>query len=148
MKKLINAKQALKLYNNNPNLNGGFGHDFGVLCQALDKHADNPKLSSFRYVFQGNHKNIQDTVHGGALATMIDVITTIGILRMTPNRTISISLNSEFMNVIKVGEEVEIDTEVCKIGKSVVFTECRIFIDPLNTRKLACKGSHIKAIIQ
>ena len=92
------------MYNNNPKLNGGFGHDFGVFCQALDKHTDNPKLSSFRYVFQDHQRNIQETVHGGALATMIDVITTVGILRITPNRTISISLNTEFMNVIRVGE--------------------------------------------
>lgn len=51
------------------------------------------------------------------------------------------------MNVIKVGEEVEIDTEVCKIGKNVVFTDCRIFTDISNKRKLACKGQHVKAII-
>jgi acyl-coenzyme A thioesterase PaaI-like protein len=51
-----------------------------------------------------NQKNIQETVHGGALATMIDVITTIGMLRMTVHRTISISINTEFLNVIKVGE--------------------------------------------
>ena len=94
MKRLISVKEALKLYNNNPHLNGGFGQDFGIKCTALDRHADNPKLSSFKYVFQGNHKNIQETVHGGALATMIDVITTVGILRMTSNRTISISLNT------------------------------------------------------
>lgn len=35
-----------------------------------------------------------------------------------------------------------------KIGKNIVFTECKIFIDPLVNRKLACKGQHIKAIIQ
>jgi hypothetical protein len=41
---------------------------------------------------------------------MIDVITTISMLRMTQMRTISISLSAEFLNVIKIGEEVEIDT--------------------------------------
>ena len=50
--------------------------------------------------------------------------------------------------MIKVGEEVEIDTEVSKIGKNIVFSDCRIYTDPLNKRKLACKGQHIKAIIQ
>ena len=94
MKRLLSAKEVLKLYNNNPKLIGGFGHDFGTKCTALDQHPDNPKLASFRYIFQDNHKNIQNTVHGGALATMIDVITTVGILRMTPNRTISISLTT------------------------------------------------------
>ena len=106
MKRLISAKEALQFYNDNPLLRGGFGVDFGTLCTALDKHAEEPKFASFRYVFPNHHRNIQATVHGGALATMIDVITTVGILRMTPNRTISISLNTEFLSVIKVGEEV------------------------------------------
>ena len=40
MKRLISAKEALRLYNNNPSLSGGFGVDFGTLCTALDKHAE------------------------------------------------------------------------------------------------------------
>lgn len=40
------------------------------------------------------HKNIQDTCHGGALGTLIDVATTVSILRMTAHRTISVSLNT------------------------------------------------------
>lgn len=46
------------------------------------------------YKVTQNHKNIQDTCHGGALATLIDVSTTVSILRMTPHRTISVSLNT------------------------------------------------------
>ena len=104
MRRIISVAEALKHYNNNPHLEGGFGADFGILCTAIDKHANEPKLASFKYTFPKHHRNIQETVHGGALATMIDVITTVGILRMTPNRTISISLNTEFLSVIKVGE--------------------------------------------
>ncbi len=65
---------------------------------------------------------------------------------MTPLRTISINLNTEFLRVIKVEEEIELETIVTKIGKNVVFSECHIFSDPRKSRKLACKGSHIKSI--
>lgn len=58
---------------------------------------------------------------------MVDVITTVAMLRVTPMRTISISLSTEFLNVVKMGEEVELDTEITKIGKNIVFSECRIF---------------------
>jgi acyl-coenzyme A thioesterase PaaI-like protein len=44
------------------------------------------------------------------------------MVRMTPLRTISINLNTEFLRVIKVEEEVEVYTEVTKIGKNVVFS--------------------------
>lgn len=103
MRRIISAAEALSHYNNNPKLAGGFGSDFGILCTAIDRHANEPKFASFKYIFPDHHRNIQETVHGGALATMVDVITTVGILRMTPNRTISISLNTEFLSVIKVG---------------------------------------------
>lgn len=75
-------------------------------------------------------------------------MTTVSILRVSPHRTISISLNTEFLNVIKVGEEVEVETEVSKIGRNIVFTDCRLFTDPHHKRKLACKGSHVKAVLQ
>lgn len=78
---------------------------------------------------------------------MIDVITTIAMTRMTANRTISISLTSEFLNVIKIGDQVEIDTEITKIGRNIVFSECRMFTDPLGKRKLSCRGQHIKSIL-
>lgn len=51
-------------------------------------------LGAYKFTFQPFHKNIQETVHGGALATMIDIATTISMLRLTKNRTISISLNT------------------------------------------------------
>jgi hypothetical protein len=42
-----------------------------------------------------------------------------------------------------------VETEITKIGKNIVYTDCRIFIDVRNLgkQKLACRGSHIKAIL-
>ena len=94
MKRILTLREVLQAYNTNPHLIGGFGEDFGTRLVALDRHENEPKLSSFSYKFLNHQKNIQDTVHGGALATMIDVITTIGMLRMTQHRTISISLST------------------------------------------------------
>ena len=47
-------------------------------------------------------------MHGGALSTLIDVATTIAIIKMTSRKTISISLNTEFMNPVKVGTQIGI----------------------------------------
>ena len=79
---------------------------------------------------------------------MVDVITTVGMLRLIANRTTSISLNTEFMRPIKVEQEVQIDTEVTKLGKNIVFADCRIYTNPGHDRKLACKGQHIKAVLK
>jgi acyl-coenzyme A thioesterase 13 len=94
--------EVLKLYANNPALKGGFGEAFGRGLIATDKLDADPKKAYYEYKFPLHHVNIQETVHGGALATMVDVATTISILRMTPLRTISISLNTEFLSVIRL----------------------------------------------
>lgn len=106
MKRILTAREVLQFYCLNPHLQGGFGEDFGRRLTALDRYEENPKLAAFRFAFQPHQRNIQSTIHGGALATMVDVITTIGILRVTRMRTISISLNTEFLNVVGVGSEV------------------------------------------
>lgn len=50
------------------------------------------------------------------------------------------------MSPIKPNEEVEIETEITKMGRTIVFSDCRIFTNIQQGRKLACKGSHIKAV--
>jgi acyl-coenzyme A thioesterase 13 len=96
-----------------------------------------------------NHKNIQDACHGGALATLIDVTTTVSILRVSPFRTLSISLSTEFLSMVKLGEKIGVETEVTKIGKNVVYTDCRIYNDIVHEgkNKLVCRGSHIKSLL-
>jgi uncharacterized protein (TIGR00369 family) len=146
MKRILTAREVLKAYNSSPLLPGGYGEDFGLRSMALKRHDDNPKLSSFQFTFPSSHRNLMNTVHGGALSTMIDVITTVALLRLTPNRTVSISLDTQFLSPIKPGEEVEIDTEICRMGRTMSFTECRIYTLANKERKLACKGQHIKAV--
>ena len=103
MKKIITAQMALKAYNSSPQLPGAYGEDFGRLCQALERHDSNPKLCTFHFTFPISHRNLMNTVHGGALSTMIDVITTVALLRLTPHRTVSISLDTQFLSPIKPG---------------------------------------------
>lgn len=100
----MSAKTALRLYAENSHLPGTFSQQFGKGLIALDKHENDPERASYRFFFPKNQGNIQATVHGGALASLIDISTTISMVRMTPLRTISINLNTEFLRVIKVEE--------------------------------------------
>lgn len=86
--------QLLHSYQQNTKLVGGFGEIFGRNLVATDKYDNDPKKAFYIYKVSESHKNIQDTCHGGALATLIDVSTTVSILKMTLHRTISVSLNT------------------------------------------------------
>ena len=105
-KLMMDAQTVLRLYAENPHLTNTFSEQFGKGMVALDKYHDEPEKAAFRFVFPKNQGNIQATVHDGALASLIDIATTIAMVRMTPLRTISINLNTEFLRVIKVGEEI------------------------------------------
>ena len=102
--KIMTAKTALNLYVENPHLSNTFIEQFGRNLVAMDLHENESSKATFRFRFPKTHGNIQATVHGGALASLIDISTTISIVRMTPLRTISINLNTEFLRVIKVEE--------------------------------------------
>jgi acyl-coenzyme A thioesterase PaaI-like protein len=82
--------------------------------------------------------------HGGALATIVDLATTISILKVMPNRTTSISLSTEFHSATKPGDEIQIETLIKKAGRNIVFTSC----DILHGQKLVCTGTHIKAVMK
>lgn len=99
---------ALRLYAENPHLPNTFSEQFGKGMVALNKYDNEPEKAAFRFIFPKNQGNIQATVHDGALASLIDISTTIAMARMTPFRTISINLNTEFLRVIKVEEEIEL----------------------------------------
>lgn len=121
---------------------------FGKGLRATDKHLDDPKRAFYMYHVPASHKNIQDTCHGGALATLIDVATTISMLQLTIHRTISISLNCEFLNVVALDQEIGVETEITKIGKNIVYSDCRIYTHMHHGHgKLAARGSHIKSIL-
>jgi acyl-coenzyme A thioesterase PaaI-like protein len=90
----MSAKTALRLYAENPHLPNTFSEQFGKGMIALDKYENQPDKAAFRFIFPKNQGNIQATVHGGALASLIDISTTIAMARMTPLRTISINLNT------------------------------------------------------
>lgn len=49
---------------------------------------------------------------------------------------------------MRLNDDVGVETEITKIGKNVVYTDCRIYTDIHSGKwKLACRGSHIKSII-
>ena len=50
---------------------------------GFEKNPDNPRLAYYELHFSKSHV-IQETVHEGALTTIVDISTTISILKMIP----------------------------------------------------------------
>lgn len=135
--------QLFEKFVKNPNLKGSFSEPLIKHLRLTDAHSADPNKVVYLYTIPKENVNVQGTMHGGALATLVDLVTTVSIIKVTPCRTTSISLATEFLAPSKPSDELRVETTVKKAGKNIVFTECEIY----NKDKLVCTGSHIKAVM-
>ena len=86
-------------------------------------------------------------IHGGALATWVDVITSLAISGLDEKqRLLSVSLNitQDFLNAGEIGDDIYFKAIVKKLGKNIAFTECVIMNSKMNVLSTA---THKKAFI-
>lgn len=66
-------------------------------------------------------------VHGGVLAGIIDEV--LGMTTFTLGRDgffVAVNLNVDFLRAAKAGEEIIVNSEVVRAGKSIAHVECQI----------------------
>jgi acyl-coenzyme A thioesterase 13 len=84
------------------------------------------------------------TLHGGAVATLVDVLGSLALLAKDHTRGgVSVELNVSYLLAVKAGERVYCKGRVVKLGKALGFTQ----IDLYNQNgKLAATGRHTKSM--
>lgn len=89
-------------------------------------------------------QNTYGTLHGGAIATIVDVVGTMALLAKDHLRAgVSVEMNISYLAAAKAGEKVLIHGRVLKTGKRLGFSEVTI------TRQdgtLLATGRHTKAL--
>ena len=71
--------------------------------------------------------NNYGTLHGAAIATVVDVVGTLALLSVDPTRAgVSIEMNQSFCSAAKVGQRLVLSGEVLKYGRSLAFTEVHL----------------------
>lgn len=90
--------------------------------------------------------NITGALHGAAINTMIENITTVNLLLNDKNlrESTSVDLNCSYLRGTMVDQEIFILSESSKIGKNLGFTQVWLYNSKLE--KLA-QGKHIKAFL-
>ncbi|OMJ78030.1 hypothetical protein SteCoe_22273 [Stentor coeruleus] len=88
--------------------------------------------------------NVLGSLHGGAIATLIDQITTIAIALFDDRNSVSTDLSISFISPISGGNKT-IDVEaVChKSGKNIAFSSAEI----RTNGRLIAKGQHTKCLL-
>ncbi|XP_022801413.1 acyl-coenzyme A thioesterase 13-like [Stylophora pistillata] len=100
--------------------------------------------ASFKMKVEESHQNPMGNLHGGMTATLIDMLTTIVITTLPPHKVAaSVDLSISYLRPAPVGEDVIINTEVIKMGRTLAFTAAEL----LNKDgKLVAKARHTQFI--
>lgn len=90
--------------------------------------------------------NAFKSIHGGALAALADMFTTLHLWGQDPqSRHVSVNFDIQYLSAAKAGGSFECVTRVTKRGKRLAFTEFQ-FVDQ-KTGEVVCHGTHTKAFI-
>jgi acyl-coenzyme A thioesterase 13 len=91
--------------------------------------------------------NVNNSLHGGFSATLVDVISTLAFIARDPTKAgVSLDLNVTYMAAPKIGERVIVEARALRIGKSVGFSQVDLYRE--KDGELLVTGRHTKAFQQ
>lgn len=97
-------------------------------------------------VVEEEHVNSQKTLHGGQTAALVDMITARAVgMTVRDKAMVSVELAVSYMLPVKLGEAIEIEGKVLKVGRNIAFTEAEF--RRKSDGRLVAKGKHTLAFI-
>eukprot|EP00127_Corallochytrium_limacisporum_P005545 Clim_evm62s207 gene=Clim_evmTU62s207 len=88
--------------------------------------------------------NAYYTLHGGATATLVDIVGTIALLTMDYKRPgVSVDINVSYIGTAKEGETIFIEGTALKVGKRLGFSDVKLTKED---GTVIASGRHTKAI--
>lgn len=133
-----------------------FSMDHLTLCQNNSIESTDKKKSIilqdsdilFRYKIHPGTLNYWGAMHGGSIATLIDISTTISITAMDKGnrKNVSIELSTDYISPIRPENDVFLICKLGKVGKTIAYTTCELYQS--NNLSILATGSHTKAMLE
>ncbi|KAN0042144.1 hypothetical protein ACTFIV_004703 [Dictyostelium citrinum] len=125
----------------------GFDKQFLELCTCEKLEKGKVVMSM---TVNERYCNILSNLHGGAIATLTDVISSIAIL--TTNLevivpSVSVEIGMVYSSPAPIDRKIFIVSSVYKQGRNLAFTETTIYLDSEDSGIVVAKGSHTKFIV-
>ena len=111
-------------------------------------HATRGKFTA-RLTLSDCHMNSAGGIHGSVSATIVDWAGGLAIAAwdLRPATGVSVDINISYLSTARVGDEVEIEGKVERVGSNLAFTEVRIWKITKGTRgALVASGRHTKFV--
>lgn len=130
----------------------------GVLQHMIDNEGHDTILKKVKVVevskegvckaelyVEKEHTNIYGTLHGGYIATLVDIITSLALLaHPRQGKGVSVNLNVSYLKPAKKGEHIVIEGITTKAGRTLGYLDCKIYNK--DSGDLIATASHCKYI--
>ncbi|KAJ3221714.1 hypothetical protein HK099_003203 [Clydaea vesicula] len=98
-----------------------------------------------RFLVDKNHANMYETLHGGSIASLVDIAGSLAIAskKTTDYTGVSTDLSVSYVKGVKLGETVTIISKMQSNGKTLAYTTTEFLNDD---NEVVAFGSHTKFI--
>ena len=130
-----------------PSMGTPYYKNLSIVDQS--KYLDQPERDNeVMYKFKSDPQfcNLLGMLHGGALATLLDLTTGMALTcnDRDMRKSVSLQMNINFLRPAKKNEGVLIHCTSDRVGKSFGNASCNIYDFDLN---LLCNGTHVKVFV-
>ena len=116
------------------------------MCAKIDSIKPQGTVSCTLTDIPDRLANSYGTLHGGAIASLVDIVGTLALLSQDPLRGgVSVDLNVSYCAAAKVGQPLTITGRCLKLGGRLGFTEVEVRTQT-EERTLIATGRHTKAM--
>ncbi|KAK4211466.1 thioesterase superfamily protein [Rhypophila decipiens] len=102
-----------------------------------------------RMVLKEEHLNVAGGIHGSVSATIVDWAGGLAVASydLRNSTGVSVDINVSYLSSAKLGDEVEIEGKVEKVGSTLAFTEVRIWkVEEGKRGRMVISGRHTKYV--
>ncbi|KAK9799017.1 hypothetical protein WJX73_006267 [Symbiochloris irregularis] len=86
--------------------------------------------------------NRRGTLHGGAIGTIVDILSTGALATQSERLGVSLNINTDYLIAIPQGEQCKVVCKVVKLGRTIATLNVELWRQ--KTGQLAAQGRHVK----
>ncbi|XP_022089603.1 acyl-coenzyme A thioesterase 13-like [Acanthaster planci] len=120
------------------------GKRFEGVLNKVNITSASPGKCSCELTVGEEQANRRGSLHGGFVSTLVDTLTTVAVLSSPAGVPgVSVELSVSFMQAARIGDQLTMDAEVIKAGKSLAFTKANLY----NSKgDIIAVGNHVKHV--
>lgn len=118
---------------------------FDSTLEGLEVTGGGPGSVSCKLPVTKKLQNRYSTLHGGCIATLVDVVGSAALVTLSDKGGVSLAINTLYLNPMPGGGTVVVEAKLVKLGRDVASIEVALRDDASGA--LVATGTHVKKLV-